>query len=121
MTKPQGKLFAELLKHDRHLRDQHRAGHQADPRHRLKEGGGLGQHGVVRNKALDPPFHLLGPALQQLEKLVRQILDLIGRAVLQIGFGLLPRALAHLDELFALGRQRPESAQLSARQPAAGD
>ena len=103
-----------------HLRDRHRANHRADPRNRLQDGGGLGQDGFVRKKAPDPLFHLSDLALQQLDKLAGQVLDRLGRAVPQIRFGLLPRAFAHLDELLALGRRRPEIPQPSARQPAAG-
>lgn len=67
--------------------------------------------------------HLRDLALQQLEKLVSQVLDRIGRAVFpQAGHDLLLRAFAHLDKLFVLGRAAFRSAvSLRAKCREAGD
>ena len=83
-------------------------------------GGGFNQDGVSHEEASDFFFHLSDLAGHQLEILAKQVLDLVGFAVPQVGLCLQMHAFAHLDELFAISPRRPETAQLSARQAATG-
>lgn len=82
--------------------------------------GHLGQDGVGREEASDLRFDLRDLVLQQLEILVEQVLDLVGRSFLQDGFFVLQHAFANVDELSVGSRPHPETAPLSAWRAATG-
>ena len=103
-----------------HLRDRHRAGHKPDPRNRPQDGDGFRQGSVGVDLDLDPLLQVLDAPVRNLPELGIDVFELAGRSGLLAGLAMQRMALAHLDKLFALGRQCPENPQRLARQAASG-